>query len=160
MFGALRGRVIDADFLDLCSGTGNVGLEALSQGARSTTFVESNHHCIRLIESNLEKCGLSRKHPQVQLIRLEAGKALKRLGKRGTHFDLIYFDPPYSADIYISCLTLISQHRLLAMSGTTVVEHRHGMISDQSPWRLIDALTLYNQKKYGDTVLSFYQWAK
>ena len=79
-------QVIDADFLDLCAGTGNVGLEALSQGARSTTFVDSNHHCIRVITLNLEMCGLDRRQSHVQLIRLDARKALDRLGKRKAKF--------------------------------------------------------------------------
>ena len=69
-------QVVDANFLDLCAGTGNIGLEALSQGARSVTFVDSNYRSVRTIESNLEYVGFDRKHPHIRLIHLDARKAL------------------------------------------------------------------------------------
>lgn len=151
-------QVIGADFLDLCAGTGNVGLEALSQGARSTTFVDSNHHCIRVIASNLEMCGLDRRHPHVQLIRLDARKALVRLGKREAKFDLIYFDPPYASEIYEPCLRQIAETNLLSLTGVLVVEHRKVQEADWAKSLMSDELILSRQEQYGDTMLSFYRW--
>ncbi len=151
-------QVIGADFLDLCAGTGNVGLEALSQGARSTTFVDSNHHCIRVIASNLEMCGLDRRHPHVQLIHLDARKALVRLGKREAKFDLIYFDPPYASKIHESCLRQIAETNLLSRTGVLVVEHRKVQEVDCTKSLMSDELILSRQEQYGDTMLSFYRW--
>ena len=151
-------QVIGADFLDLCAGTGNVGLEALSQGARSTTFVDSNHHCIRVIASNLEMCGLDRRHPHVQLICLDARKALVRLGKREAKFDLIYFDPPYASKIHDSCLRQIAETNLLSRTGVLVVEHRKVQEADWAKSLMSDELILSRQEQYGDTMLSFYRW--
>ena len=151
-------RIIDVDFLDLCAGTGNIGLEALSRGAKSATFIERSYHAIRVIESNLLQCGLDRRHPQVQLLHLDARKGLIHLSKRKTKFDLIYFDPPYDAEIYGPCLEQIARGRLLPSAGVLVVEHRHV----QGPQPLIPVgegvLKLNRQKQYGDTVLSFYEW--
>ena len=152
-------QVVDADFLDLCAGTGNIGLEALSQGARSTTFVDSNYHCIRIIESNLEMCGFDRRQPQVQLIHLDARKALARLGKRKAKFDLIYFDPPYASKIHESCLKLIAEADLLSPTGLIVVEHRKVQEVDWTESLTLDELVLSRQERYGDTMLSFYQVA-
>ena len=150
-------QVVDADFLDLCAGTGNIGLEALSQGAKSITFVDSNYHCIRIIESNLEMCGFDRKHPQVRLIHLDARKALAQLGKRKATFDLIYFDPPYASKIHESCLRQIAEGGLLSPTGVLVIEHRKVKEADWTESLILDELVLSRQKRYGDTMLSFYR---
>ena len=166
-FSILGARVVDADFLDLCAGTGNIGLEALSRGAKSATFIERNHHCIRIIESNLEQCGLNRKGPQVRLIKREARQGLADLGKRKAQFHLIYFDPPYDAEIYEACVEQIARERLLSPDGLLVVEHRFRLPTSQRlrksetepPLPLkVGELILSRQEQYGDTVLSFYQW--
>ena len=151
-------RVVDADFLDLCAGTGNIGLEALSQGARSATFVDSNYHSIRIIESNLEMCGLDRKDPHIRLIHLDARKALTRLGKRKAKFDLIYFDPPYASKIYKSCVRQIAETNLLSPIGLLVIEHRTIQGVDWTKALILDELFLSREERYGDTTLSFYKW--
>lgn len=159
VFRILGERIADADFLDLCAGTGNVGLEALSQGARSATFVDSNHHCIRVIESNLEMCGFDRRQPQVQLIHLDARKALARLGRRKAKFDLIYFDPPYVSKIYEPCLRQIAGANLLASVGMMVVEHRKIREANWTESLMLEELILSRQERYGDTMVSFYRAA-
>ena len=151
-------QVVDADFLDLCAGTGNIGLEALSRGAKSTTFVDSNYHCIRIIESNLEMCGFDRRHPRVRLIRFDARKTLARLGKHKAKFDLIYFDPPYASKIYESCLRQIEEAHLLSPTGLLVIEHRKVQGTDWTESLILDELVLSRQERYGDTMLSFYGW--
>ena len=151
-------QVIDAGFLDLCAGTGSIGLEALSQGAQSTTFVDSNYHCIRIIEFNLEMCGFARKHPHVRLIHLDARKALARLGKQKAKFDLIYFDPPYASKIYESCVKQIAETNLLSPAGVLVIEHRKVQEADWTESLILEELVLSRQERYGDTMLSFYKW--
>ncbi len=151
-------QVVDANFLDLCAGTGSIGLEALSQGAKSTTFVDSNYHCIRIIESNLEMCGFNRKQPHVQLIQLDARKALTRLGKRKAKFDLIYFDPPYASKIHASCVKQIAEGDLLSASGVLVIEHGKAQEPDWAGALTLYELVLSRQERYGDTMLSFYRW--
>ena len=150
-------QVVDADFLDLCAGTGSIGLEALSQGAGSATFVDSNYHSVRVIESNLEMCGFDRKHPQVMLIHLDARKALTRLGKRKAKFDLIYFDPPYASKIHESCVKQIAEANLLSSDGVLVVEHGKVRETDWAKSLILDELVLSRQERYGDTMLSFYR---
>ena len=151
-------QIVDADFLDLCAGTGNIGLEALSQSARSATFVDSNYHSIRIIECNLEMCGFDRKHPQVRLIHLDARKALIRLGKRKAKFDLIYFDPPYASKIHESCVKQIAETNLLSPAGVLVIEHRRVQENDWTESLILGELVLSRQERYGDTMLSFYKW--
>ena len=151
-------QIVDADFLDLCAGTGSIGLEALSQGAKSATFVDSNYHSIRTIESNLEMCGFDHKHPHVKLIRLEARKALIRFSKRKAKFDLIYFDPPYASNIHESCVKQIAEGDLLSAAGLLVIEHGQLQEPDWTGALILDELILSRQERYGDTILSFYRW--
>ena len=150
-------RVVNADFLDLCAGTGSIGLEALSQGARSATFVDSNYHSVCIIESNLEMCGFDRKHPHVKLIHLDARKALARLGRHRAKFDLIYFDPPYASKIYESCVKQIAEADLLSPTGMLIIEHRRVQQADWAEALILDELILSRQERYGDTMLSFYR---
>ena len=150
-------QVVDADFLDLCAGTGNIGLEALSQGARSVTFVDSNYRSVRTIESNLEICGFDRKQPHVRLIHLDARKALIRFSKRKAQFDLIYFDPPYASKIHESCVKQIAEAGLLSPTGMLVIEHRKVQETDWAESLTLDELVLSRQERYGDTMLSFYR---
>ncbi len=154
VFSILRERVIDADFLDLCAGTGNMGLEALSRGAKSATFIDADARSIRGICLNLERCGLHRRAPQVRLVRMDAQKALTHLAKRKVQFDLVYFDPPYDSDFREACLKQIGTEELLLKTGVVVVEHR----KLQPMPLMIDRLMQTRQERYGDTVLSFYEW--
>lgn len=158
LFRILGEQVVDADFLDLCAGTGSIGLEALSQGAKSITFVDSNYHCIRIIEANLEMCGFDRRHPQIQLIHLDARKALVWLGKRKAKFDLIFFDPPYASKIHESCVKQIAEADLLSPAGVLVVEHGKIQEIDWTEALMLDELILSRRERYGDTMLSFYRW--
>ena len=151
-------QVVDADFLDLCAGTGSIGLEALSQGARSATFVDSNYHAVRIIESNLEMCGFDRKCPHVKLIHLDARKALARFGRRKAKFDLIYFDPPYASKIHESCVKQIAEGDLLSAAGVLVIEHGKVQEPDWTGDLTLDELVLSRRERYGDTMLSFYRW--
>ena len=111
--------MINAKFLDLCAGTGNIGLEALSRGANKVTFLEQNVKCIQLIEQNLHTCGFDITNPQVELIRRDITQGIASLHKRDETFELIYFDPPYSARLYQKWLSQISDVRLLQTTGNT-----------------------------------------
>lgn len=89
VFGILSAVICDARILDLFAGSGALGIEALSRGADSCTFVEQNRKATRVIEENLRKTGLQ----NGRVINREVGAFLK--GERG-RYDLIFADPPYA----------------------------------------------------------------
>lgn len=91
VFNILQGHVEGADFLDIFAGSGAMGLEALSRGAASVTFIEKNVKAVQCIRSNLKTLGIKGK---VMLI--DAFLGVKILKNR---FDIIYLDPPYDLDI-------------------------------------------------------------
>ena len=154
VFSILQEKVVNARLLDLCAGTGNIGIEALSRGAKQVTFLERNLKCLRLIEQNLQTCGLEPSNPQVQLIRADVTKGINTLHIRSKTFELIYFDPPYDAELYNKCLSHISDTSILESTGALLVEHRKHTVLPLN----FGQLTCDRQKQYGDTCLSFYRY--
>ena len=152
VFSILRESVVNSKFLDLCAGTGNMGIEALSRGAKQVTFLDQNVKCHRLIERNLLKCGIAIDNPQIELIRREICQGIASLHKRSLVFDLIYFDPPYDTGLYQKCLSYISETYLLESSGVLLVEHhKNTELSEDT-----GVLTCDRQKQYGNTRITFY----
>jgi 16S rRNA (guanine966-N2)-methyltransferase len=93
VFAVLADRIRGARFLDLWAGTGAVGLEALSRGARSVVFVERHHAAARLIEENSTSFDLTPE--RAELIIRPADAAVRQLEQRGDEFDLAWADPPF-----------------------------------------------------------------
>lgn len=91
-FSCLRGRVEGSGVLDLYAGTGSLGIEALSRGAPSCTFVERSAECLESLRRNLEK---TRLRGLAEVEALDVPEALERLRSRGEEFDLVFLDPPF-----------------------------------------------------------------
>ena len=166
VFSMLRERIIDANFLDLCAGTGNIGIEALSRGAKHVTFLERDPRCIQTIEQNLRICGLTiephtarKPTDTICLLRHEAVKGIKYLQKQAAVFEVIYFDPPYAtglqsgSELYTACLAALAENALLRTSGILLVEHAKQFVIPDS----VGSLARSRQANYGDTVVSFYE---
>ena len=162
VFSILREQIIDANFLDLCAGTGNMGIEALSRGAKHVTFLEHNPRCIQIIAQNLRACGLTAEPKPtglISLLRRDVLKGLTYLQKQAAAFEVIYFDPPYGtglqsgSELYTTCLALLAENSLLRTSGTLLVEHAKQSVMPDT----VGSLTRSRQANYGDTVVSFYE---
>ena len=160
VFSIVREQIIDANFLDLCAGTGNIGIEALSRGAKHVTFLERDPRCIQIIKQNLRTCGLVA-GPQARhsLLRRDAVKGISYLQKQDAAFEIIYFDPPYGTDLeripelYTTCLALFAENSLLRTGGTLLVEHAKRFVVPDK----VGNLTRSRQAAYGDTIVSFYE---
>lgn len=166
VFSILQEQIIDANFLDLCAGTGNMGIEALSRGARHVTFLERDSRCIQVIEQNLRICGLTTESRAVRkptdtiyLLRRDAVKGITHLQKQAAVFEVIYFDPPYAtglhggSELYTACLASLAENSLLCASGTLLVEHAKQFVIPDTVGSLIRS----RRANYGDTVVSFYK---
>ena len=148
LFNILRARVEGADFLDVFAGSGSVGIEALSRGAKKVVFIEKNGQCVKIIKDNLLSCQFRQK---TEIWQKDALTALDLLARAGSAFDLVFLDPPYHDIVLNGALEKIAAGRLLAAGGLVIVEH-HRLDRD---W-IDDALwQLIREKEYGDTVLSF-----
>jgi 16S rRNA (guanine966-N2)-methyltransferase len=153
LFSILRYEVVDSNFLDLCAGSGNVGIEALSRGASTITFIDKSVLSIKTIIKNLQNCGISTDEPQVIVLRMDALKGLAHLSEHQTKFDIMFLGPPYHSEILLKCLQQISELGLSLPNGTIIAEHhRKEYLPDE-----IHQLNLFKRERYGDTMLSFYE---
>ena len=149
LFNVIAPRIEDARFLDLCAGSGAVGIEALSRGARYATFVDRSRRSCKLIEANIELCRVPEE--QHEIYSAEAGEFLRQT--RAEPWDIIFFDPPYKED-YLKILESLGSNtsKLLTDDGLLVVEHHHKNTLPET----IGDLRRTRVLKQGDSSLSFY----
>lgn len=146
LFNVIAARVPDSRFLDLCAGSGAVGIEALSRGAARATFVDRSRRSCQLIEANLELCRVPEEQKEIY-----CAEATEFLRHNVARWDLIFFDPPYRED-YLKTLELIGASNLLNNDGLLIVEHHHKTELPETIGNLRRARVL----KQGDSSLSFY----
>jgi 16S rRNA (guanine966-N2)-methyltransferase len=136
-------------FLDICAGCGNVGLEALSRGARHSVFIEKSLRLVAAIRENLRLLGFE---GRAEVMAGEAQKGIVRLTNKGEEFDILFADPPYDAGLLEKSLGSLKDGRLLAGNAVIVLQHsvRETVGEDSTyPFALTD------QRRYGDTLLTF-----
>lgn len=148
----LAPRLPGSRFLDLCAGSGGVGLEALSRGAAGVVFVDQSAAAIQTVRANLETLGQT--GGEAQVFRQDAQTALRGFARGGRRFDLIYLDPPYDSALYEPLLTAVSDLGVLEGDGVLVAEHFHKRALPETIGRLV----LFRAVRVGDHVLSFYRF--
>jgi 16S rRNA (guanine966-N2)-methyltransferase len=135
--------------LELFAGTGNVSIEALSRGAEGVVLVDASERSARIIRENLRRVGFT---DRAQVWAMPARRALNGLARQGQKFDLIFLDPPYDQKLVGRSLELIASIHPLEPSALVVAEH-----SVREPVKLsYGLLSLNDQRRYGDTLLSFF----
>ena len=148
VFNILGARVIDARVLDLFAGTGNLGLEALSRGARQCIFIDST--TANIIRDNATHTKLVNK---TEIYQNDVYRVLKQYIKKNNQFELIFCDPPYNRSHGNAVIEMINCSSLLAPNGVIIIEHsRHEVLSDS--W---ESLEIVRTERYGETVVSFIQ---
>jgi 16S rRNA (guanine966-N2)-methyltransferase len=153
LFNILAPRIKGARFLDLCAGSGAVGIEALSRGATHSTFVDQSRRMCALIEANLDEIGVDTEEREV--VCSEASAFLRRLiRKEPPRLDIVFFDPPYVTD-YEAVLDYVGEHaaQLLANDGFMIVEHQKKKELKEE----FGSVHRYRSLKQGDSCLSFYR---
>jgi 16S rRNA (guanine966-N2)-methyltransferase len=162
LFNILGAAIEGAIFIDLFAGSGAVGIEALSRGARGAIFVENHPAGAALISRNLASLGIptaaqiaSRKTfaGSAEILHLDALDALERLAESGMHVDFAFADPPYEKSrAYEDILAFLGESELLARSGRVIAEHRR---KNDLP-AIAGQLERTRVVEQGDTALSFY----
>lgn len=164
LFNLLGDAVRGARVLDLFSGSGALGIEALSRGASHVTFADRSGYCIQAVRANLEKLmgsdlqKLCRDQtPMVSILRSDVGQALRRLDREGRQFNLVLLDPPYGADLARKTLMALTRCAIVGPAGWVVVE---GDKRDPLPADAASSgcrLVLQRLEQYGDTALALYR---
>ncbi len=152
LFNILGETIRGARVLEVCAGSGAVGLEACSRGAQAVTWIESQPVCVRVLRANLERLipAWSRQ-PHFHLLPYEAVPALKRLARDRAVFDLIFLDPPYrDISLLKRVLHTLEASAILVSTGWVVVEHHQATEFPQ----LLGQLEVSTSYRYGDTRLT------
>ena len=148
LFNILGAEIDRSRFLDLYAGSGAVGIEAVSRGAREAVLIESHKRAARTVRANIEALEIS---AEVQLIESEAAKALRTL--TGT-FDFVFLDPPYSMHgQYDQCLNALARSTMLTPESIVIAEHEKRFTPNEDN----GALHCYRRLLQGDAALSFYR---
>lgn len=150
LFSIIQFEIPGAAVLDLFGGTGQLGIEALSRGAKSAVFVDAREDACKLIRENLKR---TRLEEQAKVIRSDY---LAYLGRCRESFDIIFLDPPYAEVFLENSLNRITEIDILHSGGIIVTERPLGK---ELPWE-IEGYTRSRDYKYGKTLLTIYQKAE
>ena len=149
MFNMLSMRMLDARVLDAFSGSGALGIEALSRGAASCVFLENDTKAMSVTQENLKTIGF------LDRANMHLCDACQFIKSTKEQFDIIFLDPPYDANLYLPILSAIAEGNVLAEDGVIVAERR----ADTEPCA-IDSLSIVKDKRYGKTAVTMYERTK
>jgi 16S rRNA (guanine(966)-N(2))-methyltransferase RsmD len=138
-------------WFDLYAGTGAVGIEALSRGARMVYFVEQSKAAAELIEANLKSLGIA---GGFRMVKSDVQKGLRQLEGSGSVADFVFLDPPYSLqEEYAKTLGALAPSKLLGEQSVVIAEHQKRF----DPGEAFGELRRYRTLVQGDAALSFYR---
>ncbi len=146
-FNILGSRVLNARIADCFSGTGAIGLEALSRGASHVDFFESGRHALKPLERNIAMLGL------LDRVRVHTSDLPKAI-KAGRAWDLIIVDQPWTMSLGHPVVAHIVECDRLSEDGLLVLSERRGVELEDAPWNAL-ALEVVDRRHYGDSSLVF-----
>ena len=142
IFGSIQNYIFDSIVLDLFAGSGNLGIEAISNGACECYFVDNNKNAIDTINKNINNFNISYKS---KVMNIDYKRALDYFKDNNISFDVIFIDPPYKYEIIEELVRIIRDYNLLNSDGVLVLEFSYDKLSDN-----YDGYILKKKKKYGD----------
>ena len=149
LFNILAPKIHGSRFLDICAGSGAVGIEAVSRGAGEVTFIERSRRACAVIEANLGSLGIK----QATVIKQDAATSLKKLERGTVQFDIAFFDPPYASEIYGEVMNQLGSDGLLTDDALVIVEHR----VKTPPIPECGILRMFREVRQGESALSFFE---
>lgn len=146
IIGMIQNKIKNSICLDLFAGSGSIGLELLSNGAKTCYFVDNNKKVIDTIKLNIDKIKIEE---NCILILNDFHKALKNFKDQNIKFDIIFLDPPYQNNYIKECLKLILDYELLNEDGIVICEYEHEKFDCQ--------LEVIKERKYGSKNIIIYR---
>lgn len=147
MFGIIQNNVKDKIVLDLFAGSGNLGLEAISNGAKKVYFVDHNKIAIKTIETNIKKMNINN---EFHILKDDFINALKYYSNNNIKFDLVFLDPPYKEHFINEVLIKLEKFELLNSGAIVVCEYDREEICS-------DMFKCIKEKRYGDKYIKIYK---
>src|SRR3989338_4174935 len=149
IFNIIGEKIIGSSFLDLFAGSGAIGIEALSRGAKEVVFVDNNIKAINTIKENLSIFNI-----QYSIFNIVKADAIELVKKTDRQFDFIFLDPPYKTALGEKTLIEISKFNILKDDGEIIWEHYYK--TEDRRQKTEGRIKLKRTVRYGDTSLSFY----
>jgi 16S rRNA (guanine(966)-N(2))-methyltransferase RsmD len=144
IFSAIQFDLFDSCVLDLFAGTGQLGIEALSRGARSAVFIDNSRKSIEVIKRNLEKTEFTLKSTVLNM------NGIDFISSSSNKFDFIFLDPPYNKGILLEILPKLSN--ILTTDGIIICEYEKNLDLPEK----IEGLMLKKEQKYGKIKVSMF----
>ncbi len=152
VFDMICNYIKDSRVLEIFAGTGALGFEALSRGARSVIFVDNSLLAVNLIKKNARILNLE---DSIKVMRMDVKSALKKLHTAGCRFDIIFSDPPYEFNLSGLKKVFSGSYEILADSGLFIIET--GKTINVSETSMISGFRLIKEKIYGSARIQIYK---
>ena len=149
LFATIQNNIKNSVALDLFAGSGNLGIEAISNGANTCYFIDNNKEVIKILNKNVSNLNIK---SNSRVFLSDWKKALNDFSNQGIKFDLIFVDPPYDYNVYEKILEKVSSLNLLNKDGLIILEHSNHKFKDN-----YNNLALYKEKKYGNKSVNIYK---
>ena len=151
LFSAWQMQISGADFLDLFAGSGSMGIEAISRGAKRVVFVEKNAAAVEVIKRNFKACGFTEGY---NVYKDDVFRRIDSLKQEQEQFDIIYIDPPFTVEkVFLPIMEILSDGKLLKENGILVIRTKK---EKQMPEK-IGKLRKYKYKSYGISGIHSYE---
>ena len=141
LMGSIQMYIKDAVVLDLFAGSGQLGIETISNGAKLCYFIDNNQEVIKVLRDNIKTLNISE---YSKIILSDWKKMLNEFGSNNQKFDLIFVDPPYDYDVYEKVIKKVNELDLLNENGLLILEYANNKFLDE-----YDKLISIKEKKYG-----------
>lgn len=149
LFNILAGRVGGSVFVDLYAGTGAIGMDAMSKGAKKIYFVEADRRLAFSLKDLIDGCGC---RPKAHIIAMNADDFIIKYAQKGIEADIVFLDPPYASGELEKVLPLLSTTGFLAGDAVVIAEHSKRVLLPYETGLLKKRKTY----RYGDTLLTTY----
>lgn len=146
LFSIIEKKLNNSYFLDLYAGTGSIGIEALSRGAKESTFIDNGNIQIKTISENIKKTNFSN---CAKVYKLDVFIAIKIFFNESKKFDIIFLGPPFLKNKVNPTLEYLYKNNILKKNGLIIVHHHY---KEEIKF---NGFELFRQKKYGDNLVSF-----
>ncbi len=146
LFASIQDYIKGSTVLDLFAGSGQLGIEAISNGAKQAYFIDNNNEVIKVLKQNISNLKIE---DNAKIVLSDWKRFLNECNMK---FDLIFVDPPYDYDVYEKILNKVSELGLLNKDGLIILEHSNLKFKDK-----YNNLTLYKEKKYGNKSVNIYR---
>ena len=149
LFATIQNNIKDSVVLDLFAGSGQLGIESISNGAKLCYFIDNNKEVIKILNKNISNLNIK---SNSKVLLSDWKKSLNEFSNQNIKFDLIFVDPPYDYNVYEKILEKVSTLNLLNQDGLIILEHSNLKLKDT-----YNNLILYKEKKYGNKSVNIYK---